>query len=226
MFGDADTHADTICDIAVKSRVAMVVPEYSRTPEARYPVAMEECYALLLWVHDNAAALGVDSRSIAVAGDCAGATLAIAVCMLAKSRGGPRIRAQLLYYPPTDAHCSRTSHQLFSDGYLLDGAEQAWYWQQYCDTDLDCPTVSPLHASREELSGLPPTMLTTAEADVVRDEGAEFAANLRAAGVEVTAMRYLGTVHDFVVLGQLADIAPARAAIDQGAWFLADALHR
>jgi acetyl esterase len=225
MFGDADTHAHVIGELAVKADVAMVVPEYSRTPEARYPVALEECYATLLWMHRNAELLGVDPKHIAVAGDCAGATLAIAVAMLAKSRGGPRLRAQLLYYPPTDANCGSASHRDFSEGYLLSSDEQAWYWDQYCDGgDCTCSTASPLRAGREELSGLPPTMLVTAEADVVRDEGAGFARNLRAAGVDVTSLRYLGTVHDFVVLSQLANIPPARAAIDQGAWFLAQAL--
>lgn len=226
MFGDADTHAHVVGEIAIKSHVAMVVPEYSRTPEARYPVALEECYATLLWVHENAAELGLQPKSVGLGGDCAGATIAIALAMLAKARGGPRLRAQLLYYPPTDATCSSASHRAFSEGYLLSSEEQAWYWGQYCDGDCTCPTVSPLHASHEDLSGLPPTMIVTAEADVVRDEGAGFARKLRAAGVDVTALRYLGTVHDFVVLSQLAEIPPARAAIEQGAWFLRRALHR
>jgi acetyl esterase/lipase len=226
MFGDADTHAHVIGELAVKAGVAMVVPEYSRTPEARYPVALEECYATLLWLHANAEFLGVMPKRIAVGGDCAGATLAIAVAMLAKSRGGPRLRGQLLYYPPTDAACVAASHRDFSEGFLLSSHEQAWYWDQYCGgADCSCSTASPMRADREELTGLPPTMLVTAEADVVRDEGADFARKLRAAGVDVTSLRYLGTVHDFVVLSPLANIPPARAAIDQGAWFLAQALH-
>jgi acetyl esterase len=226
MFGDADTHAHVIGELALKSRVAMVVPEYSRTPEARYPIALEECYATLLWIHGHAHDLRLDSKSVAVAGDCAGATIAIALSMLAKSRGGPRLRAQLLYYPPTDATCRSTSHGTFADGYLLTHDELGWYWQQYCDDDLECPTVSPLHATRSDLAGLPPTMIVTAEADVVRDEGSDFASKLRVAGVDVTSLRYLGTIHDFVVLSQLAETPPARAAIEQGAWFLAESLHR
>ncbi|MHA3020904.1 alpha/beta hydrolase [Mycobacterium sp. BMJ-28] len=226
MFGDADTHAEVICEFALSCRVAMVVPEYSRTPEARYPVALEECYAALLWVHAHAADLALDAKRLAIAGDCAGATLAIAVTMLAKSRGGPRFRAQLLFYPPTDALCRSESHRTFGTGGLISSAEQAWYWDQYCDGDVECPTVSPLYATHDDLAGLPPTMVVTAEADVVRDEGAGFAARLRQAGVDVTAVRYLGTVHDFVVLRQLADSPPTRAAIEQGAWFLSEALAR
>jgi acetyl esterase len=226
MFGDAETHAHVIGELAVKGGAAMVVPEYSRTPEARYPVALEECYATLLWVHAQADGLGLDAKAMAVAGDCAGATMAIAMSMLAKSRGGPRLRAQVLYYPPTDATCSSASHRTFGRGYLLSSEEQAWYWDQYCDGDVRSPTVSPLHAAHGDLTGLPPTMIVTAEADVVRDEGSAFAAKLRTAGVDVTSLRYLGTVHDFVALSPLADIPPTRAAIDQGAWFLAEALHR
>lgn len=226
MFGDADTHGHLVAAIARKCGTAMVVPEYSRTPEARYPVALEECYATLVWVHRNGHALGIDPKAIAIAGDCVGATLAIAISMLSKSRGGPRLRAQLLYYPPTDARCESASHTTFNEGFLLTSDDQAWYWDQYIGGDGENPTISPLHASHDDLAGLPPTMLVTAEADVVRDEGAAFAAKLRASGVPVTATRYLGTVHDFVALSQLAGIPPARAAIDQGAWFINDALKR
>lgn len=226
MFGDAHTHSDVIGEFALRCRVAMVVPEYSRTPEARYPVALEECYATLQWVHAQAAELALDAKRFAIAGDCAGATLAIAVTMLAKSRGGPRFRGQLLFYPPTDAQCRSQSHRTFSTGGLISSAEQAWYWDQYCDEDVECPSVSPLYATLDDLAGLPPTMVVTAEADVVRDEGAGFAAKLREAGVEVTAVRYLGTVHDFVVLKQLANSPPARVAIEQGVWFLSEALSR
>jgi acetyl esterase len=226
MFGDADTHAHIIDEVAQHCRACLIVPEYTRTPEARYPVALEECYAVLNWAHRHAYDLGINPRNLAIAGDCVGATLAIAVCLLAKSRGGPRLRAQLLYYPPTDACCDCASHQIFADGFLLSRDEQRWYWDQYCDDDCSAPTVSPLYATSDELAGLPPAMVITAEADVVRDEGAAFAAKLRAAGVAVTAIRYLGTIHDFVALRQLSDIPPTRAALAQGIWFLNTALHR
>lgn len=226
MFGDADTHAGIIGEFALRCQAAIVVPEYSRTPEARYPVALEECYATLCWVSDSAEELGLDGSRFAIAGDCAGATLAIAVAMVAKSRGGPRLRAQLLYYPPTDAHCGSISHRIFESGCVITSAEQAWYWAQYCDTNVESPTVSPIYATRSELSGLPPAMVVTAEADVVRDEGADFAARLRRAGVDVIAVRYLGAIHDFVVLKQLADSPPARAALEQGFGFLYEALSR
>ncbi|BBX83173.1 alpha/beta hydrolase [Mycolicibacterium aubagnense] len=226
MFGDADTHGRVVGAIAARCRAAVVVPEYSRAPEARYPVALEECYAALLWVRDNAESLGVDAKAIALAGDCAGATIATAVTMVCKARGGPRLRAQLLYYPPTDARCEYPSHSAYGEGYLLTSDEQAWYWDQYCDGDVDCPTVSPLRAPVADLGGLPPTLIITAEADVVRDEGEAFGERLREAGVSVTCTRYLGTVHDFVVLSQLSGTPSARAALDQGVRFLDEAIHR
>lgn len=226
MFGDADTHGRVVGAIATRCRAAVLVPEYTRAPEARYPVALEECYAALLWVRDNAESLGVDAKVIALAGDCAGATIAAAVGMLCKSRGGPRLRAQLLYYPPTDARCEFPSHSAYAEGYLLTSDEQAWYWDQYCDSDVDCPTVSPVRAPVADLRGLPPTLIITAEADVVRDEAEAFGELLREAGVPVTCTRYLGTVHDFVVLSQLSDTPSARAALEQGVRFLDDAIQR
>lgn len=226
MFGDADTHAAIVSEFALRCGAAVVVVEYTRTPEARYPVALEECYATLQWVHAHADGLDLDARRFAIAGDCSGATLATAVTMVTKSRGGPRLLAQLLYYPPTDALCRSESHRTFAAGLVISSEEQAWYWDQYCDGDVTCPTVSPLHADDDDLAGLPPAMVITAEADVVRDEGADFAIRLRRAGVEVTAVRYLGAVHDFVVLTPLADSPPTRAALAQGAEFLSEALCR
>lgn len=224
MFGDAHTHGHVVGTIAVKCAAAVIVPEYSRTPEARYPVALEECYATLLWVLDNAESMAIDPKAVAVAGDCAGATIAAAIAIVCKSRGGPRIRAQLLYYPPTDARCEYPSHDMFAEEYLLSSDEQAWYWEQYCDGDADSPTVSPIRAAHADLTGLPPTLIVTAEADVVRDEGEAFAARLREAGVAVTCTRYLGTVHDFVVLTELSETPSARAALEQGVWFLNQAI--
>lgn len=226
MLGDARTHARMISELAAISGAAFVVPEYTRTPEARYPVALEESYAVLTWVVEQAAELALDDRRLAVAGDCAGATMATAVTMLAKQRGGPRVRAQLLYYPMTDPDCDTESGEQFEYGYLLTRAAVEWYWRQYTDDERELaePTASPLRATPEDLAGLPPALVVSAEADVVRDEGEQYARLLRLAGVPVTAVRYLGTVHDFVSLTPLRNSPPTRAAISQGGRFLGDAL--
>ncbi|MFC9970042.1 alpha/beta hydrolase [Spirillospora sp. NPDC127200] len=226
MLGDAQTHRRLINALVLGSGAAFVVPEYSRTPEARYPVAVEECYATLVWAVENAAALGLREDRVAVAGDCAGATLAAAVTLLAKRRSGPRLRAQLLYYPMTDPACDSPSQHRFAEGHLLTRGALRWYWRQYSDDarELADPVAAPLRATAGDLAGLPPALVVTAEADVLRDEGEAYAAKLRQAGVPVTAVRYLGTVHDFVSLTALQPSPPSHAAVRQGARFLADAL--
>ncbi|MFG2821133.1 alpha/beta hydrolase [Kitasatospora sp. NPDC048365] len=222
MLGEARTHARLITELVEGTGAVAVVPEYSRTPEARYPVALEECYALLDWLAARAQALGVAADRIAVAGDCAGATLATAVTMLAKTRGGPAIRAQLLYYPLVDPACDTETQHRFGSGYLLSREGLRRYWQAYLGSpeDGDQPTASPLRAGPDLLAGLPPALVVTAEADVARDEGEEYAARLRAAGVPTAAVRFLGTVHDFVSLNALRDSPPSRAAVRQGCAFL------
>ncbi|MGW1006111.1 alpha/beta hydrolase [Streptomyces sp. NPDC002520] len=221
-LGDAQTHAGLISALVTNTGVCAIVPEYSRTPEARYPVALEECYALLTWAVSRADELGLDASRLAVAGDCAGATLAAAVTMLAKSRGGPRISAQLLYYPLTDSRCDSPSQRQFATGYLLTRRALRAHWARYVpDPALRAdPTVSPLRARTEDLAGLPPALIVTAEADVARDEAEQYARNLCAAGVEAFAARFLGTVHDFVALHALFDSAPTRAALMTGCHFL------
>ncbi|MFJ5724802.1 alpha/beta hydrolase [Streptomyces sp. NPDC093149] len=221
-LGEGQTHARLISELVDGAGVCAVVPEYSRTPETRYPVALEECYALLTWAVARAGELGLDASRLAVAGDCAGATLAAAVTMLAKSRGGPRIGAQLLYYPLTDSRCDSPSQRQFATGYLLTHRALRAYWARYVtDPALrEEPTASPLRARREDLVGLPPALVVTAEADVARDEGEQYARNLRTAGVEASAVRFLGTIHDFVALHALHDSEPTRAALVTGCAFL------
>ncbi|WP_026413044.1 alpha/beta hydrolase [Actinomadura oligospora] len=226
MLGDLHTHGQIIGGLALDSGAAFVVPEYTRTPEARYPIALEECYALLLWALGEAAGLGLDPHRVAVAGDCAGATIAAALALVTKQRGGPRLRGQLLYYPLTDPSCSGASHREFSGDPLLPGEAVRWYWRQYSDDERQLAEsfAAPLRATGEELAGLPDTMIISAEADVARDDGEQYARNLRSAGVAVTAVRYLGTVHDFASLTALRDSPSTRAALRQGGAFLKDAL--
>ncbi|MFE3167240.1 alpha/beta hydrolase [Streptomyces sp. NPDC059224] len=221
-LGDAQTHARLISDLVTGAGVCALVPEYSRTPEARYPLALEECYALLTWAAGRAGELGLDAGRLAVAGDCAGATLAAAVTMLAKVRNGPRIAAQLLYYPLTDARCDSASQRQFATGYLLTRRALRGYWARYVPDPARRaePTAAPLRARPEQLAGLPPALVVTAEADVARDEGELYARRLTEAGVDALSVRFLGTIHDFVALHALADSLPARAAIRTGCSFL------
>ncbi|MER7936974.1 MULTISPECIES: alpha/beta hydrolase [unclassified Streptomyces] len=221
-LGDAQTHARLISELVTGTGVCALVPEYSRTPEARYPTALEECYALLGWAAGRAGELGLDPDRLAVAGDCAGATLATAVTMLAKARHGPRIAAQLLYYPLADARCDSPSQHQFADGYLLTRRALRTYWARYVPDPARRaePTAAPLRARSDQLAGLPPALVVTAEADPARDEGELYARRLTEAGVDALSVRFLGTVHDFVALHALADSSSTRAAVLTGCAFL------
>lgn len=228
MLGDAQTHVRLVSEFVQGAGVAAVVPEYSRTPEARYPVALEECFALLTWIVEQHDALGLDTGRLAVAGDCAGATLATTLAMVAKARGGPHISAQLLYYPLIDPGCDSRSQRQFASGYLLTRRALRRYWREYLgDTGAGTdPTASPLRAASDDLAGLPAALIVTAEADIARDEGEHYAQRLREAGVDAGAVRFLGTVHDFVSLNALRDSPPSRAAVQHGCDFLRDKLTR
>jgi acetyl esterase/lipase len=228
VFGDALTHDRLIRELAVRANAAVVFVEYSRAPEAKYPTAIEESYAVAQWVPTHGAEHGLDGLRMAIAGDSVGGNMAIAVTMLAKQRGAPRITEQVLFYPVTDANFDTDSYRRFGEGYYLGREAMMWYWEQYiADPDQRAePTASPLRASVDQLRGLPPALIITGEADVLRDEGEAYAAKLRQAGVPVVEVRYQGTIHDFVMLNALADTNAARAAIAQASAFLRGALHR
>jgi len=228
MVGDAHTHSRLMSDLVLGAGVAVVVPEYSRTPDARYPVAIEQCFALLTLAAGNAGELGLDGMRLAVAGDGAGATIATALTMLSLARRGPAVRGQLLYYPLTDERCDSPSQHEFAEGHLLTRRTLQRRWGLYAPSTFARaqPTASPLAAGLHDLRGLPAALVITAEADVSRDEGEQYADNLRLAGVDVVSTRYLGTVHDFVSLHALRDSPRTRAAVCQGVQFLRRILGR
>lgn len=226
VFGNSHTHDRLIRELAVQANAAVVFPEYSRSPEARFPVALEECYALAQWVAEQGADFGLDGSRMAIAGDSVGGNMATVLTMLAKQRGGPRFVEQVLFYPVTDANFDTASYREFADFYL--GREgMIWFWDQYLPdpAQRSDPMASPLQASLDQLKGLPPALIITDEADVLRDEGEAYAAKLRQAGVPVTEVRYQGMIHDFVMLDALADTNAARAATTQAAVTLGSALH-
>ncbi|GCB44793.1 alpha/beta hydrolase [Streptomyces sp. NL15-2K] len=227
VFGNAHTHDRLVRELTVRAHAATVFVNYSLSPEAKYPTAIEEAYAALLWISAQGAAHGLDPDRVAVAGDSAGGNMAAATTLLAKQRKGPRLGAQLLFCPVTDASFDTDSYQQFASGYFLSREGMKWFWDQYTTHPAERTqiTASPLRASLDELRGLPQALVILAEADVLRDEGEAYAAKLRAAGVRTTAVRYQGVIHDFVMLNAMKDTRAARAAIQQGGEFLHDALH-
>lgn len=215
VFGNNLTHDRLIRELAVGAEAAVVFPNYSLSPEAKYPIAIEECYAVLQWIVEKGAEKGLDPTRIAVAGDSVGGNMTIAVNLLTKVRRGPHIKLQLLFYPVTDASFDTESYHQFAEGYFLRRDAMMWFWDQYTSNPQQREeiTASPLRASLDQLEGMPPTLLINAEADVLRDEGEAFANKLRQAGVPITAARFQGTIHDFVMLNPLAQSQAARGAL-------------
>ena len=226
VFGNARTHDRLVRELAVGADAAVVFPEYALSPEARYPVAIEQNYAVARWVVTDGAAHGLDPARIAVAGDSVGGNMSAALTLMAKDRGDVPLAAQVLFYPVTDASFDTGSYRQFATGYFLRRDAMQWFWDQYTTDPAQRAqiTASPLRASTSQLAGLPPALVITAEADVLRDEGEAYASKLRAAGVSVTAARYQGIIHDFVMLNALRGTNAAGAAITQAAGYLRHAL--
>ncbi|CAL9652257.1 alpha/beta hydrolase [Streptomyces sp. NPDC057838] len=227
VFGNAHTHDRLVRELAVGANAAVVFPEYDLSPEARYPVAVEQNYAVAEWIVAQGAAKGLDASRLAVAGDSVGGNMAAAVTLMAKERGGVPLVQQVLFYPVTDASFDTGSYHQFATGYFLRRDGMQWFWDQYTTDEAERAqiTASPLRATTEQLTGLPPALVITAEADVLRDEGEAYAGKLRQAGVPVTAVRYQGVIHDFVMLNALRETHAADAAIRQASAVLHAALH-
>jgi acetyl esterase len=227
VLGNAGTHDRLVRELAVGARAAIVFVEYDRSPEARYPVAIEQGYATAQWITREGAANGLDPARIAVAGDSVGGNMTAALTLMAQDRGDVRFLHQSLYYPVIDAAMDTGSYAQFAEGHHLTAKAMAWFWDAYVpDAEQRSePYASPLRAGDDQLAGLPPTLVIVDEADVLRDEGEAYAARLRAAGVAVTTVRYDGTIHDFMMLNPLSDTHATRAAIAQATAVLSAALH-
>lgn len=226
VLGNAGTHDRLVRELAVGTGAAVVFVEYDRSPEAQYPVAIEQGYAVAQWVIEEGAAYQLDSTRMAVAGDSVGGNMTAALALMANERGDVQFVQQSMYYPVTDAAMDTASYEQFAEGYFLQAKGMAWFWDAYLpDTDRRAePFASPLRASDEQLAGLPPAFIAVDEADVLRDEGEAYAARLRAAGVPVTTVRYDGITHDFMMLNPLSDTHATRAAVAQAIGILRDAL--
>ncbi|MHA0857981.1 alpha/beta hydrolase [Paenibacillus sp. CMAA1364] len=215
VFGNDHTHDRLIRELAVGADAAIVFPNYSLSPESKYPTAIEEIYLVLTWIAENGTEHSLDSNQLTVAGDSVGGNMTAAITLMAKERKGPKIQKQLLFYPVTDASFDTDSYHEFAEGYFLQRDGMKWFWDQYTESasDRDEITASPLRASIEQLRDLPDALIMTGEADVLRDEGEAYANKLREAGVNVTAIRFQGIIHDFVMLNALADTHAKKAAI-------------
>jgi acetyl esterase len=226
ILGDKDTHDRMTRELAVEAGALVVFVDYTPAPEAQYPVQNEQAYTALEWVAGHPAELEAASDRIAVVGDSAGGNLAAVLPMMARQRGGPAIAAQVLLYPVTDADLHTSTYERFADGPWLTRAAMEWFWDSYLPDAgrRSEPTASPLRASRDQLSGLPPALVINGENDVLRHEGEAYARRLAEAGVRVTQVRYGGTIHDFLLLNPITQTPAPRAALAQVGQFLRDAL--
>jgi acetyl esterase len=205
VLGDLDTH-DALCrSLALAAECVVVSVDYRRAPETKFPGPLEDCHAALAWLAAHATRLDIDADRIAVCGDSAGANLAVAAALLARSRG-PSVHFLALFYPIADAACDTTSMHEFARGYVLTRDAMLWFWSSYLENPQDAanPLASILRA---ELTGLPTTTVVTAEFDPLRDEGESFADRLRASGVTVVARHYLGMIHGFAGMPHLTSAA-------------------
>ncbi|PTK11210.1 alpha/beta hydrolase [Mammaliicoccus sciuri] len=216
VFGSAKTHDKLVRELAVRTHSVVVFPEYTLSPEAKYPTAIEQNYDVLQQLKDISHEKNLDIHKLTVAGDSVGGNMATVMTIMTKQRNGLPINQQLLYYPVTNAEFDTESYHQFAENYFLAKEGMQWFWDQYT-TDANERgeiTASPLKASVEELKGLPSAMILNAEADVLRDEGEAYANKLREAGVEVTHMRFQGIIHDFVMVNSMDQTNATRAAMD------------
>ncbi len=218
VFGSFHTHEKLVRELSARTDSLVVFPEYSRSPEAKYPVAIEQCYFILshLWEIIGDRFPAIFRNTLTVAGDSVGGNMAIAMTLMAKKRKGPMIQKQLLYYPVTNACFHTPSYCQFAVNYYLYRAGMQWFWDQYtvCEADRKQITASPLRAAVDCLRGFPKTMIINGQADVLRSEGEAFGEKLRCAGVEVTTLYVPGIIHDFVMLNALDQTNACRRAMD------------
>ena len=216
VFGNAHTHDKLARELAVRTNSIVVFPEYTLSPEAKYPTAIEQNYSVLQQLPDLAEAKKLDLSRLTVSGDSVGGNMATVMTIMTKQREGIKISQQVLYYPVTNANFDTESYNTFADNYYLTKEGMQWFWDKYTTDENERAeiTASPLRATLDQLKGLPAAMVLNGEADVLRDEGEAYARKLRDAGVEVTQLRFQGMIHDFVMLNNLDQTKAARAAMN------------
>jgi acetyl esterase len=227
ILGDKNTHDRLTRELAVGANAAVVFVDYDRSPEAHYPTAIEQAYASILHVVENAKTLGIDASRMAIFGDSVGGNMSAALMLMIKQRQGPRFVVQVLFYPVTDASFDTDSYHAFAEGPWLTKKAMQWFWDAYLPdvSARNQPTATPLNATLEELKGLPEALVVVDENDVLRDEGEAYARKLAQAGVRVTSERYNGTIHDFMLLNAISETPAVRSGVAQATAALRFALY-
>lgn len=219
VLGDFPTHKRIVRDLVVNSGAAAVFVNYTPSPEAHYPVAINQEYAVLQWINKHGAEIGLDPNRLAVVGNSVGGNMTAAIALMAKEKKGPEIKLQVLLWPVTDANFETGSYNQFATGRFLTKKMMQWFWDNYTTDQNQRKEIyaSPLQATIQQLKGLPPAFVLVAENDVLRDEGEAYARKLDEAGVKVKSVRYNGMIHDFGLLNPISDIPGTKAAMLQAA---------
>jgi acetyl esterase len=213
VLGDFPTHQRMVRDLVVESGYVAVFVDYTPSPDAQYPQAINEIYAATKWVAENGTEINVDGKSLAIVGNSVGGNMTTVTCLQAKEKGGPHIKLQILMWPVTSAAFSTESFELYGQDRFLTAPLMKWMWSTYT-TDLTQRQeiyASPLNATSEQLASLPPALIQVAENDILRDEGEAYGRKLSAAGVPATTIRYNGMIHDFGLLNALAEVPAVKS---------------
>lgn len=219
VLGDYPTHRRLVKDLVVESGAVAVFPDYTPSPEAQYPVAINQIYAATKWVSEHGSEIGVNGTNLAVVGNSVGGNMTASVVLMAKEKKGPAIKLQVMLWPVTDANFETGSYKESGEGRFLTKDMMIWFWDNYLPNKTTRKEIyaSPLQASIEQLKGLPPALIQTAENDVLRDEGEAYARKLDEAGVPVTLTRYGRLIHDYGLLNPLAEVPAVKTALLQAA---------
>lgn len=222
ILGDFPTHERFVRDLVVDSGYAAVFVNYTPSPEAQYPTAIDQAFAATKWVAAHGSEINVDPTRLAVVGNSVGGNMAAVTAIKAKEAGGPALKCQVLFWPVTDVNFETDSYNRYPEGYFLSKPMMKWFWDAYTKDPKQRKEVhaSPLHATLGQLEGLPPALVQTAGNDVLRDEGEAYARKLDEAGVDVTAVRYEGLIHDYGLLNFLSQVPAVRDALHQAAEML------
>jgi len=217
VLGDFPTHERLIRDLVRSSGAAAVYVDYTPSPEAHFPVAINQAYEATKWVAEHGQEIGVDGSRLGLVGNSVGGNMVASVALQAKQFNGPKIRYNVMLWPVTDANFDSTSYNQYENGYFLTKNMMKWFWDNYTTSASDRNNIlaSPLRATTEQLKGFPQTLIQTAELDVLRDEGEAFGRKLDAAGVPVTVTRYNGMIHDYGLLNPLSQEPTVRTALEQ-----------
>lgn len=226
VLGDYPTHKRLVRDLVVQSGAVAVFPDYTPSPEAQFPVAINQAYAATQWVAENGKEIGVDGNRLAVVGNSVGGNMAAVVSLMAKDKNGPKINYQILLWPVTDSDFTRESYKKYGEGRFLSTSLMKWMWNNYIPNpeQRKHKYASPVIASLEELKDLPPALIQVAENDILRDEGIAYGRKLDEAGVHATIVEYKGFIHDYGMLNPLAGIPAVQTAIVQASAVLKEAL--